>query len=153
MRQHLRCCFFVVEAAALQSQPRLRVYSFLLDFALVSGEGARFRCCESSPGDARDGEGVRGLSPSLAPGARSVWTRCLWSVENLRLWTSREESPPRDREDCSGEQSHWDPSRPDPGDRVLSAVAQLGDRAPGASGFLFLFSFQRGDPFGSGSLF
>ncbi|OBS57137.1 hypothetical protein A6R68_11736, partial [Neotoma lepida] len=33
--------------------------------------------------------------------------------------------PPRDREDWSGEQSHCDPSRCDPGDRVLSAVAQL----------------------------
>lgn len=47
----------------------------------------------------------------------------LYCVEN-RLWTSREESPPRDQ-DWIGEQGHCDPTRCDSEDRVLSTVPHL----------------------------
>ncbi|XP_032981361.1 tRNA (adenine(58)-N(1))-methyltransferase, mitochondrial [Rhinolophus ferrumequinum] len=141
---------------------RLRRRPGIATCAFLRGtERARSLCCESSPRDARDGEGERNEAqkkvagaespPSLPPRVRGVGTRCLSSLESLRLPTPQEESPPRERGDLSADQgqsdlalpaldqsetevgelhasSSWSPSREEPFRAGELILAELGKR-------------------------
>lgn len=115
-------CPVLLHLRRLRRQLGIATCPFLLVFGQEPFERARSLCSESSQRDARDGEGQRKQAqkkvyrsespPSLPPRVPGIGTRCLSSLESLRLPAPGKESLARQPEDSSGDQGQSDPSLP-----------------------------------------
>ncbi|KAF5913061.1 tRNA (adenine(58)-N(1))-methyltransferase, mitochondrial [Diceros bicornis minor] len=126
----------VLRLRRLRRRPWLATCSVLRGLGQEPVETAWSLCCESSPRDAGDGDGEgeretaqgKGPSaqspPSLPPRVQRFGTRCLSSLESLRLHMPQEESPPRERGDSSGDQGHCGPAHLGSGGPLLPALGQ-----------------------------